>query len=40
MEITLRKGLKPVNAAEDSRNQWCLSVSEFWWRPGASFTYF
>jgi len=37
MEITLRKGLESVNEAEDSRNQ-CLSVSEFWRRPGASAT--
>jgi len=35
MEITLWKGLEPVNEAKDSRNQ-CLSVSEFWWRPEAS----
>ena len=35
MEATLRRGLEPVNEAEDSRNQ-CLSVSEFWWRPEAS----
>ena len=37
MEAALWKGLGPVNAAEGSRNQ-CLSVSEFWWRSGASAT--